>query len=121
MYALKLVYAPKSHKMEHVLRLDYALASIPCEHYRSSRNNPHYAPRHIIYYLLLSATRNKISMSVRCQRCTEKKKNKKIRLRCIVIGACAVQILHYIPLYRHTQHYATLNCSVKMSLRAGGT
>ena len=32
------------------LRLDYALASISCEHYRSSRKNPHYAPRHIIYY-----------------------------------------------------------------------
>ena len=32
------------------LRLDYALASISCEHCRSSRNNPHYAPRHIIYY-----------------------------------------------------------------------
>ena len=32
------------------LRLDYAFASISCEHCRSSRNNPHYAPRHIIYY-----------------------------------------------------------------------
>ena len=32
------------------LCLDYALASISCEHCRSSRNNPHYAPRHIIYY-----------------------------------------------------------------------
>ena len=32
------------------LRLDYALASISCEHCRSSRNNPHYAPRYIIYY-----------------------------------------------------------------------
>ena len=32
------------------LRLDYALASISCEHCRSSRNNPHYAPRHITYY-----------------------------------------------------------------------
>ena len=27
----------------------------------------------------------------------------------------------YIPLYRDTQHYTTLNCSVKTSLRAGGT
>ena len=34
------------------LRLDYALASISCEHCRSSRNNPHCVPRHIIYYLL---------------------------------------------------------------------
>ena len=32
------------------LCLDYALASISCEHCHSSRNNPHYAPRHIIYY-----------------------------------------------------------------------
>ena len=32
------------------LRLEYALASISCEHCRSSRNNPHYPPRHIIYY-----------------------------------------------------------------------
>ena len=27
---------------------------------------------------------------------------------------------NYIPLYRNTQQYATLNCSVKASLRAGG-
>ena len=32
------------------LRLDYALALISYDHCRSSRNNPHYAPRHIIYY-----------------------------------------------------------------------
>ena len=32
------------------LRLDYDLASISCEHCRSSRNNPHCAPRHVIYY-----------------------------------------------------------------------
>ena len=38
------------------LRLDYALASISCEHCRSSRNNPHYAPRHIIYYNLAGAS-----------------------------------------------------------------
>ena len=30
-------------------------------------------------------------------------------------------ILHYIPLYRNAQHYATLNCSGKTRLRAGGT
>ena len=39
----------------------------------------------------------------------------------MVIGTCAVQFLHYIPLYRNTQHHATLNRSVKTSLRAGGT
>ena len=62
------------------------------------------------------------ALSVRCQRCTKKKKNKKkITLRCMVIGTCAVQFLHYISLYRSTQDYATLNCSVKTSLRAGGT
>ena len=33
------------------LGLGLVSASISCEHYRSSRNNPHYAPRHIIYYL----------------------------------------------------------------------
>ena len=32
------------------LRLDYALASIFCEHCSSLRNNPHYAPRHIMVY-----------------------------------------------------------------------
>ena len=32
------------------LRLDYAVASISCEHCRSSRNHPHCVPRHIIYY-----------------------------------------------------------------------
>ena len=53
---------------------------------------------------------------------TKKKKNKKkITLRCMVIGTCAVQFLHYIPLYRNTQHYATHNCSVKTSLHAGCT
>ena len=34
-------------------------------------------------------------------------------LRCIVIGAFAGQFLYYVPLYRHTQHYATINCSIK--------
>ena len=34
-----------------------------------------------------------------------------ITLRCMVIGACAVQFLHYIPVYRNTQDYATLNCN----------
>ena len=37
------------------LHLDYALASISCEHCRPSRDNPHYAPRHIIYYYSKSA------------------------------------------------------------------
>ena len=32
------------------LRLGFALASISCEHCRSSRNNPHCAPKHVIYY-----------------------------------------------------------------------
>ena len=57
------------------------------------------------------------ALSVGSQRCTKKK----ITLRCMVIGTCAVQFLHEIPLYRNTQHYATLNCSVKASLRVGGT
>ena len=62
------------------------------------------------------------ALSVRCQRCTKKKKNeKKIMLCCIVIGACAVQFLHYVTLYRNIQHYATLNCSIKSRLCAGGT
>ena len=38
----------------------------------------------------------------------------------MVIGACAVKFLHYIPLFRNTPHHATLNCSVETSLRAGG-
>ena len=67
------------------------------------------------------------ALSVRCQRCTKKKNKKKITLRCMVTGTCAVQFLHYIPLYRITQHYATLNFSVQTSLYslyslcAGGT
>ena len=32
------------------IRLGLVLASISCEHCRSSRNNPHCAPRHVIYY-----------------------------------------------------------------------
>ena len=43
---LRLGYAST---MPH-LRLDYALASISCEHCRSSRNHSHCVPRHIIYY-----------------------------------------------------------------------
>ena len=39
----------------------------------------------------------------------------------MVIGTCAVQFLHYIPVYRNTKHYVTLNCSVGTSLRTGGT
>ena len=34
------------------LRLDYALATISCEHCRSSRNNALCATRHVIYYSL---------------------------------------------------------------------
>ena len=37
----------------HRLHLDYALASISCKHCRSSRNNPHWAPGHVIYYYLI--------------------------------------------------------------------
>ena len=54
---------------------------------------------------------------------TMKKKNKKkkITLHCIVIGACALQFILYVSLYRNTQQYATLNCSIKTRLCAGGT
>ena len=48
-------------------------------------------------------------------------KYKKIMLRCIVIGAYAVQFLLYVHLYRNTQHYATLKCSIKTRLCAGDT
>ena len=34
------------------LRLGFVSASISCEHCRSSRNNPHCAPRHVRYYLI---------------------------------------------------------------------
>ena len=44
-----------------------------------------------------------------------------IILRYIVIGACAIQFLHYAPLYRNTQHYATLNCRIKTRKCAGVT
>ena len=74
--AKKRVCAPVAHKIEYVhveynsgndetrdnarrtdrasalpqLLLTYALASISCEHCRSSRNNPYCASRHVIYY-----------------------------------------------------------------------
>ena len=32
------------------IRLGLVSASISCEHCRSSRSNPHCAPRHVIYY-----------------------------------------------------------------------
>ena len=38
------------------LRLDYTLASISCEHCRSSRNHPHCVPRHLIYYCQYGAS-----------------------------------------------------------------
>ena len=62
------------------------------------------------------------ALLARYQRYTKKKKNKKkITLRCMVIGTCAGQFFNCIPLYRNKKHYATLNRSVKTSLRAGGT
>ena len=62
------------------------------------------------FYAYTLAVQMYKALSVRCQRCTKKKKNKKnITLRCMVIGTFAVQFLHYIPLYRNTQQYATLN------------
>ena len=36
-----------------------------------------------------------------------------VTCRRIVIGTCAVQFLHYAPLFRNTQHYATLNYRIK--------
>ena len=42
------------------LRLIYALATISCEHCRSLRNNPHYAPRHIIYYYQLDVVNKRV-------------------------------------------------------------
>ena len=36
------------------LRFDYAVASISCEHCRSSRNNSLFASRYVIYYCLTS-------------------------------------------------------------------
>ena len=71
----------------------------------------------VAYYNRACAVQMYKALSVRCFT----KKKKKITLRCVVIGTCAVQFLHYIPLFRNTQYYATLNCSVKASLRAGGT
>ena len=44
------------------LRLDYALASISCEHCHSSRNNPHCAPRHVIYYFDLGSTADSVKL-----------------------------------------------------------
>ena len=38
-----------------MLRLGFILASISCEHCRSSRNNSHCAPRHVIYYCVMSS------------------------------------------------------------------
>ena len=47
---LRLGYASSMHR----LHLHYALAPISCEHCRSSRNNPHCAPRRVIYYYVTS-------------------------------------------------------------------
>ena len=46
------------------IRLTYALAPISCEHCRSSRNNPHCAPRHVIYYFTTSAWKMRYSAYV---------------------------------------------------------
>ena len=43
------------------LYLYYALASISCEHYRSSRNNPHCAPRHVIYNRVQTGEKSRIA------------------------------------------------------------
>ena len=47
------------------LRLDYALASISCEHCHSSHNNPHCAPRHVIYYFIATVLTNWFSVPVK--------------------------------------------------------
>ena len=47
------------------------------------------------------------ALSVRCQQCTKKNK-KKIVLRCMAIGACAVKFLHFIPLYSAIYYIALL-------------
>ena len=39
----------------------------------------------------------------------------------MAMGACVVQFLHFIHLQRNVLHCATVNCSEKTSLRAGGT
>ena len=48
------------------LRLGFVLASISCEHCRSSRNNPHCAPRHVIYYFDLLRTDIVVRLSLYC-------------------------------------------------------
>ena len=63
---LRLGYAST---MPH-LHLDHALASISCEHCRSSRNNPHCVPRHIIYYCHTENVPSPPSFSKWCTACT---------------------------------------------------
>ena len=41
-----------NNQCDNARRTDRASASISCEHCRSSRNSPHCAPRHAIYYNL---------------------------------------------------------------------
>ena len=49
---LRLGFASATPRLRHT----YALASISCEHCRSSRNIPHCAPKHVIYYFMLDVT-----------------------------------------------------------------
>ena len=84
------------------LRHDYALATISCEHCRSFCNNPYYAPRHIIYYW------------------------KNIKGAGIYVTSVYLRVFMQFKWTRHcqchnTHHFATLNCSMKTRLCAGGT
>ena len=52
------------------LHLDYALAPISCEHCRLSRNNPHCAPRHVIYYYVPPARKLVLSLQLTVAQCS---------------------------------------------------
>ena len=64
---LRLGYASTTHR----LHLDYTLAPISCEHCRSSRNNPHCAPRHVIYYFTTCVRKIRYSPSVEHGECSQ--------------------------------------------------
>ena len=46
---------------DNARRTDRASVSISCEHCRSSRNNPHCAPRHVIYYGVQTGGKSRIA------------------------------------------------------------
>ena len=82
---------------------DRASASIFCEHIFSSHNNPHYAPRHIIYYY---ATREEKDDSDEGEVAHERSEGAKTRvfIAYIIFSHACTEMATFLPETKHTKN-----------------